>query len=362
MTLDLKNLSELTLVVPSYNRQEFILRLMNYWSGSGLKLIVMDGTIIKIDPSLLNKLLDNIQYIHCPTGIYDRLKISINFVNTKYVALAGDDEFYIPTALSKCIEELKENPELVACCGRSLAFYVENTVINGGVQYPELDNYIIEDNNANDRLLFHMKNYAPSLTYAVCLSELWKKSLTCITNKEYPFYAAFELQFEMLMSFAGKSKVIPELMWLRSINENIPTRGTDPSLFPEKIFSDWWINSEIKEKKLFVSSMALAFEKMNSGLNINYQDSVYEGCNAFRKFYEYHEKNNYKKLLKKIILKLLPNNILKIIRNYIKEKNRNKPSDSMLQAAKKLENSGVFVDLKQLIKIESIIKKFHQIN
>ena len=60
--------------------------------------------------------------------------------------------------------------------------------------------------------------------------------------KEFALYAAFELQIEFLLSFSGKTKIIPELMHMRNLMVK-PIRGTSPSL--NNVHSGrlkWWFD------------------------------------------------------------------------------------------------------------------------
>ncbi len=93
-------LEKLTIIVPTYNRQEFALRYMHYWSETKVTIIIIDGSKKSLEPAVLKKLKKNIIYIHNPIGIYQRLLAAIKHINTEYVLLGCDDEFYIPSALN----------------------------------------------------------------------------------------------------------------------------------------------------------------------------------------------------------------------------------------------------------------------
>ena len=109
-----KKLAKLTLVMPSYERQSFVIRSMKYWSNKNVKLVVLDGSKRPIKSSFLKtlNLNKNIYYKHSKSSFVKRLQKSTSLVKTKYVALIGDDEFYVPSALSKCIDELDKNKEV----------------------------------------------------------------------------------------------------------------------------------------------------------------------------------------------------------------------------------------------------------
>lgn len=358
-------LEDLTLVVPTYFRQHYAMRLMEYWVDKGPKVIVLDGTNKPINNNYLKRFGSSITYIHNPVGFYERLKGVLSLITTNYVALAGDDEFYIPSTVVKCIGELEKEPDLVACCGRAIGFSYESKTVKGRQEYPTLANYSIDGNNAEERLVQHMREYVLSLLYAVCRTDVWRKSFECTLRNEFPFFAACEIQFELLVSYAGKSKVIADLMWLRSIDETEPTRGTDPSLDPAKEIPDWWANSANSgEHEKFLAIMAEGFSMFSnqSQESNDYRKSVIKGVEAYLDFCEEHVNRSPAQLDRGFAGRLIPDRYKKTIKDvlYTSRIKKGFSNASLIDAAKSLEASGVHVDYDELRKIESIIREFHQ--
>ena len=120
--LNLNLLKNLTIVIPTYKRQKFITRTMQYWSGKDVAIIVIDGSKKSLDTNILNQLKTNIKYIHSPKSYYERLLSVINLINSQYVMMGCDDEFYIPSALNSCLVKLSLDNQLVTCTGRAIEF------------------------------------------------------------------------------------------------------------------------------------------------------------------------------------------------------------------------------------------------
>ena len=99
-------LEKLTIVIPTYNRQVFALRCMQYWSGTNVNIVVIDGTEKNIDSVIVSQLEPNIKYIHGPACYYKRMLSIVDLVKTEYVLIGCDDEFYIPSAINSCIIKL----------------------------------------------------------------------------------------------------------------------------------------------------------------------------------------------------------------------------------------------------------------
>ena len=358
------NLSRLSLVVLTYERQNFALRLMNYWAGKGPHLIVLDGSNKPIELSKLHNFGSQILYLHRPIGIYQRLSEALDLVKTEFVALAGDDEFYIPTAVEACIEELDEDDGLVACCGRALGFSFYNQRVFGSPQYPQLEGYAIDAHSAEERVVQHISDYVPALSYSICSASEWKIALKYVLEKEFPFFASGELQFEMYMAYAGRSRVIPELMWLRSHGETKPIREIHPSLDDSKRFSAWWADaSEKRERAEFISIMSRGFRELLPSEGADLRPAVVAGVDAYLEFSRKHNNSpDSIAMIKQLALKLIPKFAKPTLRTVLRGLRQYKSSQhtELLQAARILEDSGVRVDFLALEEIQKNIIQFHK--
>ena len=335
MTKISDNLSRLTLVIPTYNRQEFALRNMRYWSDRGPIVRVLDGSAEPISPQLLAELGDNIIYKHDSSSYYQRLLGVLPDIDTEYVALMGDDEFYIPSAVSACIDELDQNEQLVACCGRCLAFNALGGQVIGMEEYPKLAGYALLQADPVERVCVHMNDYVPSLIYAIARTSAWLIAFKGILHKEFGFFASGELQFEIALSFAGHSMVLPQLMWLRSRGETSPIRGTDPSLDESRQFSSFWHDPKTtEEREDFLQIMTTTLETLNPTPGCDYRQAVIEACENYNAFLRYSPRGYPQPLLD------LPK------------------GTPLLDAAAVLAQTGVTVDRVALNEIENIVADF----
>ena len=111
---------KLTLICPSYNRHIFLKRTINYWSKTNYRVIIADGSANPIENTYLK--YDNVSYYHIKEGLVERILFLLTKINTPYACLLGDDEFYIPSSLNKCIEFLDKNKEYGSAIGRAIGF------------------------------------------------------------------------------------------------------------------------------------------------------------------------------------------------------------------------------------------------
>lgn len=281
-------MTRITLVMPTFNRQKYALRSMKYWSNYPVKLIVLDGTESPISESLLEGFGSNIKYIHYCSCFYSRLRKSIDYVKTEFVGLIGDDEFYLPSGLRDSVIELDNDSNLVACIGSSIGFRFNDEDLRYRLVYENHENYFIHHDDPLERMRYHLSDYKATIIYSLTRLNEWKSVVEVMTRREFPVFALGELQYQMIMSFLGKTKVISSLFWFRSF-ENSPVgdnNGTNPSLSRALSFHEWWNSDKYKEQRddfILLNSFFLA-----ENSNIVYDiivESVECSLSLYDKFY-----------------------------------------------------------------------------
>ena len=93
----------LTAIVLNYGRELEISKLINFYSLSKIKFIIVDGSSKKKKL----KLPKNFKYFFLPeTDTIKRLQFGVSKVHTKYVCIMSDDEFIIESGVNKIINFL----------------------------------------------------------------------------------------------------------------------------------------------------------------------------------------------------------------------------------------------------------------
>ena len=102
---DREMLEKLTVVVPCYGRQDFLLRQCAYWHGTGARLIIVDGSERALPPSTQDLMagLGDVQYLHAHISMMERLKLAADRLETPYAILLGDDEFLLYAGLASVV-------------------------------------------------------------------------------------------------------------------------------------------------------------------------------------------------------------------------------------------------------------------
>jgi glycosyltransferase domain-containing protein len=340
------DLSNLTIIIPTFNRQDYALRNMSFWSSTNANIHILDGSKYEIDNSLLSKFATNINYHHYPVSFSERIAIAASFIKTKYAVLLGDDDFFLLSGLSACIYELETDPQYISCIGRTVSFYVKKNEIHGDLEYVEMGNYAVTNNDPFHRMKYHMNPYCCSILYSVIRSDHWKKAASLVSLSNFPDLGLIELQFELAICFLGKSKVIPNLMWMRSYE--------NPSLYDGKqiSFHNWWhdINYiHLKTNLISNFSKTLNYENL-------YQDEYFKNKTdeAYTAYVEWAKKYTSK-------LDLVDNRVIRLKHSLVKIKNRILTKNLKTKMIK-FKDQGIIVNSEEVDSFIYFILKFYKKN
>lgn len=269
------NLDKVSIVIPTYSRPFYAMRAIEFWSAYSATVYILDGSGLPLSESFLRKTDDNIKYIHsCGTSLNSRLKAVVNLINTEYVMLCSDDEFMPPSGIRKMVEFLDENMDFNSCCGRSVGFWKFGNKVALLPIKSQHKHHTLDQNDAQDRVFYHMDNFNVTTIYGLHrkMSFLYCLNNSMRHNYSSPYVA--ETLFEFFSALYGKSKVLPELTWLRSF-ENEPINS---SSFNRKInISTWFDQVPENEIKCFYKDLLTGLEELNqikSDRLINYLTAI----------------------------------------------------------------------------------------
>ena len=241
-------LSKLTIVIPTYQRQDFILRQAVYWGGSQVQVVVLDGSASPLSEHLrfmLNE-MQNFTYIHSEFGFPQRMQMACGLLETPYVATLSDDEFYLQGGLREAILALDNDSELVACNGQVLGFGLQGkdnefNYFDAGYRYWR---YEVKHAGAADRISYAMGSYNAATCYAVLRKSVWVNGWGKMQRWSSPYVG--EIYQAIVTYIAGKLSTIEAVLLLRSCeNEPVSIGGS----FDRKIsFDAWWKSREFSEE------------------------------------------------------------------------------------------------------------------
>ena len=113
-------LKNVTVIIPAHNRPERLRRLLGYYSGCGLRILVPDSSDQCYNGDVSSP---DVTYIHRP-GLHFLLKIKeiLPLISTDYVLYCADDDFIVPSAIARMVEFLDDNPDYSIAQGHYLTF------------------------------------------------------------------------------------------------------------------------------------------------------------------------------------------------------------------------------------------------
>jgi glycosyltransferase domain-containing protein len=270
------SLSLLTVVVCSYGRPKELGNTLSFFAHFGLRAVVIDGSEKPLSSTLLKPLDSlNITYVHEPTpSLLNRLSVAASLVRTPYVALMFDDEYFLPSALSRAVEFLENNSQYVSCGGQAIGFGpgLKKGQLMWSEFYPNHRGFTLSEKNPLDRVVKHLSDYRMASYCSVVRTRSWSAAWSEIARRQFLPYGVQELQFECAMSFSGYMHMLPDLFWLRNLEvpsiKNVGVKGLDDRL----PFYVWWRKVSTKsDRNSFVEVMASVLNRIriNSGDNLN---------------------------------------------------------------------------------------------
>ena len=221
------SLADLTLVIPAYNRPAYLERQIDFWSQTDVKLCILDGSRESAPQALIDRMGPNVYYRHLPIGFNERLVMACDLVQTKYVALLGDDELYAPQGLRDCINQLESDSRLVAAVGRSMFFFYRDGEIIAHQTYEKSQNLVHTFGTDLDRLDESLVDITrgPYLLYGLFNADQWKTAVRVSYGRKYASGYVYEFAFHLIATLLGPSIMVDSLVWMRS-GEN-PAMSSD---------------------------------------------------------------------------------------------------------------------------------------
>jgi glycosyltransferase domain-containing protein len=125
--------NSLTVVIPSKDRNEMLLRLLGYFSAARLpyKVLVLLSGSIPVDTTGQFPSLDlEIATFDKNISLHEKLRIGVRKIKTPLVALCTDDDIVLADAIAKAGGFLINNPDYSAAQGYHAVFAEEGSNVN----------------------------------------------------------------------------------------------------------------------------------------------------------------------------------------------------------------------------------------
>jgi len=305
----------ITLVVPTLNRPNHLLRLLRYYDSIGFSgnIIVGDSSDIntfnKVNLSLL-KYLNRLSINHIffpnltPAAVMREVS---HLITTDYVCCLPDDDFIVPKAIQSCIDFLAIKSEFAAAHGKG---YVVHGVPNkpNKISFVPYKQAVVEESQSIDRVTNYLENYSVSL-FSVMRTANWVKIFSKIPDSKIDPNCcdrAFidELLPNVMLVASGKIKELDNIYLVRQDHD---ARYLLPNWF-EWIVQPVWATTYMYFRKqvLDVIDSEVKFDVVSALKKFDQSFSIYLKkfmLQDHRSFLEFRLFINRKPFLKNLILK-----------------------------------------------------------
>ena len=361
------SLKDLTLVIPVFDRPDYLKRQVAYWSKHEVQIIIMDGSTTRASDLVLQEMTPRMRYFHSKMGFNQRLVEASKHVKTLYTVLLHDDEVYSVGGLSDCVRELETDSRIVGCQGRSMFFFYRDGQIFAHETYENASNLpnLYEDGLTRLRSSFISgdPSHSPYVLYAVFRSDIWKQLIVMSYGILYGSGYAYELAAQIAGNYLGPIKLIDSLVWFRS-GEN-PAQ-TSISLNRKIAMGEWGTDRRFSsEKSLFITRVV---ELMTSVGRNSAEEIGIVVRETLQDFIEYslHKPKRLKakwhrilyflnSLTPRIIKQILKKNMTPMLGKVLDYRGR-----SMSEALVSMENQGIKFDSSEMKELEQFLLDFHR--
>jgi len=256
---------ELTVVIVSRNRQKYLQRQIKFWTQMKCFVVALDGSENELNLNVFDD-LKYLRYIHLNKSVEHRLSVATLHIFTKYVMLMGDDDIFVPSAVLKCMSVLDLDSTVIAVAGTVKGFNYNNFSIDLFDVDPDFfRNGQLEGASNWDRLRWRKLNYDCSTIYSVFRKDAWTNIVEIFEGQPELSGNLTEVIFEFCAAYSGKTRVIDDLYWLRSFENEPQWSSFEPvgkwllkidNKFRNMLFTKLQENI-FKEKKFIVNKIHL---------------------------------------------------------------------------------------------------------
>jgi glycosyltransferase domain-containing protein len=232
------DLSKITLVILSHNRQHCLQKTLSFYKDSGIQLLVLDNSPARLALEYIPK---NCTYYNSDEPFAVRSAKAAGLVSTPYTIIGADDEIYLPKSLEEMQKFLDLNPDYVAVGGYAIAVWEYGPTVAAAWAYSRTYGYHNEEFEPLDRIAKHTGNgESPLTSFFTCnLARTWVAQ-ECLTMYAKAPLLATDAISVLTICGAGKSKYLDLVYWIRNWNQSPRSH----SGWNRKIsLHEWWEDS-----------------------------------------------------------------------------------------------------------------------
>jgi hypothetical protein len=237
---------DVTVVILSRNRPNYLLNLAKYWSLSNIKILICDGSD---NPLPSYDFLNNINLTKFnKVSLSERIQFASSSINTKFSFLQGDDDLIPYESVTRAKNFLNVHSSFDGIWSEPLEF-------NSSFLYPDLGersyrSFSNDDHNDNKRAVDYLRRSYDMHFHGFFFSEPFKRALSYtsyslnITDDEWMIFCP--IMFEVAMSLNCRTQYFKDFHYLKRRIEEVrifsrKSRKLE-SHIQEEILLSWKLN------------------------------------------------------------------------------------------------------------------------
>ena len=218
-------LSELTIVIPTYNRPLELERAIEYWRDTPVTVHILDGSdapwfsvgVLPGAPNISYHYFEPNESEVLSAGYKKRIRFAAQLPTTRFSAMIGEDDFFVISGLCASLKALSVSETICSVTGVSVGFENLNHEINWGLREVERRaSKNFESNSVSVRLEPQQSGETPIVYYGIFKTESWKKvfALSYRYNFSSNLIGGERLVHANALAL-GALKEIGQVLWLR---------------------------------------------------------------------------------------------------------------------------------------------------
>lgn len=350
MVLNLKmnensDICKLTIFILSKDKNLVLKKLLDYWKGSGFKIVVLHETSTPLN---VHSQDSSVLYLPSCDPLLERIQKMSALVETDYVLISPDDEVFSITSIINGIRFLDENSDFSAVSGQTVAV---SKYANQYNYFHIYRNYLgfetsREDSIGRMRESFEKTNGAMGIgaPYRIMRRILFTNYMEAIRELS-PLNCSYcyEVLAEVYQHIHGKVRIQDNVFWIR--NWIIPAATDTNRNF---YYFQWWESPLYANDRKFLINL---LSNQYRSLSVKDLDEILHMAYSSRKkveMLEYRRLLSHKKILKRLKRKFSYNTFIQKV-NFLHE------SNSIRDLENQLETSQIKFDKKDLLNLTNFV-------
>ena len=241
---------------------------MEFWKDLPVQVVIADGGTDEFELGQVTGEA-SFKYLNSHESFYSRMLDVVSHVNTEYVAVLGDDDFFSPDGLRRCIKRLDRDTSIVGCVGRSVRFFYQAGRILAEQRDPESSEFPTGVVTGLQRLhaMYHPGKIG-ALFYGVYRSEPWKDVVSATYSSRFATGYIYDTIIRTLLTYRGPIGIEDSLTWYCS-SENPPIKSA-PGMERRVDLLEWLTMPEFEVER--ISCRTLLSENLSAIRNDDRSD------------------------------------------------------------------------------------------